>query len=91
MLTTQDFDLLIKALESHEQEMKSGDLVVMMLGAMLVPKEKLDEHQKTEEIRRKQKAREKEPVREACVMLKAKLIQLRNELAAEQITTFTRS
>ena len=88
--TIEDFDLLIEAVKAWESN--SGKLVGEMFSAMLGPKPGTPDFHTFQAMRKEENAKERreEKLRsERSVILRAKLIQARDSLTADRVTSAT--
>ncbi len=83
-LTNQDLDLLIDSLDAVEKEAKSGAMIGKMMGAMLGGRSMLDRIE-AEEQADERRTGEKRLLRERCIVLKAKLVQIKQSMAADRL------
>lgn len=87
-LTRDDFEFLIECVSAREACMSQGDMISEMFEAILLRKgEENDPDDIKRKLEEKQRIKNKErkPVSERCVLLKAKLIQMRDERDAEEL------
>lgn len=87
MLTRQDLDTLIEAVEAWEREDAFGDMMGDMLTSLVcrddpIAKAKIEEERAKQKIERDQKRTTK---KERGIMLRAKLIQLRDSADADRL------
>lgn len=86
MLNDQDIELLMQGLDAIEKSESMSGLMGEMLGTMMARGDKdflskIDEDRRMAEFRRKQ---EKQLRREQVIMLKAKLVHIRQSVTAER-------
>lgn len=85
-ITRQEYDVLLEAMEAWEAKGMAGRVMGSMMSAMLCRSD--EERAAVEEKLRQEEQREKEEQRqrkERSVMLRAKLISLRDSLDADRI------
>ena len=91
MLNNNDIDILLKALDAYKSQASSSGLMSVMLSAMLTKKEDKSEWQReANEIMEKAK-REGESLEETVILLKAKLIQMRDRAIVEEASAFLKA
>ena len=95
MLELSDINVLLEALDAWEKEPETssfgGDVMMTLLSVMAGPKKEVDpegyERHRLEQDRERKQARDKTLAKvqlrkDTVILLKAKLIQMRNELMA---------
>jgi len=90
MLTNEDIDVLMKALDAYKSKDANSGLMSVMLGAMLTKKEDKDSFMaEADEIMAKAK-RTGEQLEETIILLKAKLIGMRDKAIVSEAADFLR-
>ena len=85
-LTTQDYEVLIEALSAWEgRHCMADSMLMMMKSGFCKTKEEAKESVATSQQEIEQKERERRPEKERSILLKAKLITLRDSLAADEL------
>lgn len=80
-LTIEDIDVLIEAVEKWETADASDDLMFGMMGIMLAgSKENADKILKEQEVDRANSKEKRQVKKERAVLLKAKLIQMKDAM-----------
>ena len=74
---------LLSALNSWEKD-DEGELLGTLLGGMLVPKEEHEKYLEGRRIKSEEASQEKEARTERSILLKAKLISMKNEAEARE-------
>lgn len=91
-LTRQDLDVLIEAVEAWESKDLAGDMMESMLTSMMCKSEQDVEKHKSEFEKRQEKRESARRVRkERSVVLRAKLIGLRDSMDADRVLSDARS
>ena len=85
MFTTDEFELLLEALDALESKSSSDMLTSMMLGIAFA--EDKEEFMERAEKDRERVMREAVPTRERIILMKAKLIQVRDRLMINDLDT----
>ena len=81
-LTYQDIVTLIEALDAWERIEASDSMMIDLIGTVLMPQEKTKEFAEKRKAATIQIANKAKIRKETSVMIKAKLFQMRNALAA---------
>lgn len=86
MLTRQDIDLLIESLDAWDHRHESGQLLMSMMGGLACRNDGDLERFKYEmERKHKQHELDNKVSRERSILLRAKLIQMRDSLDADSL------
>lgn len=86
-LNAQDFQNLLNAVDALEREDSTSGLMATMLGAMVVTKENRDEFFREEKRLAAERQANAQVRREQAILLKAKLIAMRDSATASELTT----
>lgn len=90
MLSNSEIDMLQQGLDALESSASHEGLMGMMLGTMLAPdKESRDRLMEERRIEMEQKKTEQQRLRERIILLKAKLIQMKDGCEVEAIIAQT--
>jgi hypothetical protein len=85
-LTKQDYELLLQSLDSWEKDVGDGlggTIMMAVIGDRMPPEERAKAEAEINKKEQKRKA-EMQHRKERCIMLKAKLLTLRDGMAAEE-------
>lgn len=87
-LTKIDCDILLDSLESWERDV--GSFVADILGSLIAPAASLKARTRYEQGRKERHAREKlerQSRKERVILLKAKILKLRDSILADELTS----
>ena len=83
MFNLEEIKDLMSALDSWESD-DGGELLSTLMGGMLTPKEKQEEYLEERKIKAEETTQAKEARKERSILLKAKLISMRDAVEAKE-------
>ncbi len=82
-LTTNDLNVLLDALDAYERKDMAGDMMGDLVGMMMNKEDTIEEKAATLESERQKRVGRDRAIKEQSILLKGKLIKLRNKIQVE--------
>lgn len=93
-LTTEEINILMEALESWENKEVAGFIMRHVLSSMMIPKdapeEQISKFENEIKSRERREEMEKKERKDTSLLLRAKLIQIRNSIVVEEANGYVK-
>lgn len=91
MLANEDVAVLLKALDAYKAQASSQAMMSLMLTAMISKKDDDAEFERKADEKMENAKRETEAIEEVIILLKAKLIQMRDRSTVDEMSAVLKS